>query len=318
MTGAGGFLLVLVAGIISVLLLGWQGYRGYEADWVFGFLAVLWSLMMLMRLISLTAPHDPLEEPSGLAQKIILLLRQNHEKNRQKLLEISFGGSFVLFLSGIFVFAAWQIYCAAFSEGVMTMHDLRARIGVLAGDALWATGKVFDWGQLFMLLLSLSMMGFVLRSYAIHRSITRAVMIILSGYAVAGLVAFSGLEASGVGFALAGSDAAEQGIGGFLLGPLKAGDTMSLFDIVLLQSGLGGLAIITFLLFVPIGCISLAATKPGMDRIITVGGVMVGVVMILATFLSFTPALGAFLALCWIGLFLSWGASEYNLHMTAA
>lgn len=159
------------------------------------------------------------------------------------------------------------------------------------------------------------MMGFVLRSHAGNRSITRAILIVLCGYAVTGLIVFSGLEA-GKGFAVAQADVMGNGSGAvsYLLGTIEAGKTLSLFDILLLDSGLGGLAILTFALFVPLAYISLSAQKRSADWMVIGCGMIIGIVMILSVFLSFTPALGAFQALCWMGLFLGWGASENTLR----
>ena len=49
-----GYSGALIAGFFSVFLLAWRGYAGADAEWVFGFLSVFWSLIMMLRLVSLT------------------------------------------------------------------------------------------------------------------------------------------------------------------------------------------------------------------------------------------------------------------------
>lgn len=108
------FIFTLAAGFFSVFLLGWHGYNGYTTDWIYGFLAVFWSLIMMLRLMTLTAPYEPVSAQSNLAQKLIRSFREKQEQNRQQILENSFGGSFALFLGATFVFAAWQIFVQHF------------------------------------------------------------------------------------------------------------------------------------------------------------------------------------------------------------
>ena len=314
----GGFILSMAAGFFSVFLLGWQGYHGASADWVYGFLAVFWSLIMMLRLMTLTTPAT-VTGGSSLAQKIIGNFRERQEEDRQQLLENSFGGSYLLFLFGGILFAAWQVFCAAFpsQQGAFDSLDLMMRDFFSGGESqvLFFEGRIFDWGQGFLLLLALSMMGFVFRSHAAQKGLTRPMLIVLCAYAVSGYIAFAGLEPAGQGVAVAQADIIGNGSGAasFLLGSIPEGKTLSLFDIVLLESGIAGLAILTFILFIPLGYISLSAQAARADWMIVGCGMLAGSVLILSVFLSFTPALGGFMALCWMALFLAWGGAENNL-----
>lgn len=314
-----GFALSMAAGFFSVFLLGWKGYHGASADWVYGFLTVFWSLIMMLRLMTLTTPSEVIVAPSNLAQKIIGNFRDRQEERRQIILENSFGGSYVLFLVSGLVFAAWQIYCAAFPAQQAAFDSLdqmmQSFFALNGSRILFFEGRVFDWGQGFLLLLAFAMMGFVLRSHAAEKGLTRPMLIVLSAYAVSGYIAFAGLEPSGNGFALAQADMIGNGSGAaaFLLGSLPEGKVLSLFDIVLLEGGIAGLGILTFLLFIPLGYISLSAQNARTDLMIVACGMLAGSVLILSAFLSFTPALGGFMALCWMGLFLAWGGAENNL-----
>ncbi len=309
------FILAMAAGFFSVFLLAWHGYDGYSSDWIYGFLAVFWSLLMMMRLMTLTTPADVAEQSGKLAQKIIKSFRETQERSRQAVLETSLGGSFALFVGGLALFAAWQVFCAAFPSNTAIIEGvgLMARQFLGQDDSLSLTqARLFDWGQAFLLILSLAMMGFVLRSHAAKRNMMRPALLVLCAYAVAGYIAFTGLDRSGEGFALVGAELVGNGAGAlsYLKGTIPAGETLSLFDILLLESGIGGIAILTFILFVPLGYISLSAHNNGHDLVILTCGMLTGAVMILSVFLSFTPALGGFMALCWMGVFLAWGASE--------
>jgi len=318
------FLLSIAAGFFSVYLLGWRGYQGASADWVYGFLTVFWSLIMMLRLMTLTTPATATAMGGNLAQKIIATMQERQEENRQTILENSFGGSFVLFLFAGFVFAAWQIYCAAFPAQAPAIEGLAIMVGNFfqtgGTGVFWAQSRAFDWGQGFMLLLSLSMMGFVLRSHAAERGMTRTMLLVLCGYAAAGFLAFAGLDQVGTGAALAGADLVGNGAGAasFLLGVIPEGRVLSLFDILLLDGGIIGLSILTFLIFIPLGYICLAAQNGRVDTLVVACGLVIGSVMILSVFLSFTPAIGGFLALCWMGLFLAWGAAENSLQPAKA
>lgn len=309
-----GFALTIAAAAFSVFLLGWQLAQGHSADWVSGFLAVFWSLLMMLRLMTLTAMPASVSGNAGLAQKIIFMLRDRDEKNRQKILETSLGGSFSLFVLVAFVFAAWQVFCAAFPSNEAVLTDLKWQAAWMTESPLWAAGKVFDWGRAFLFLLSLCMMGFVLRSHADHSALVRPALIIVAGYAVSGLIAFAGLDTPKDTVMAGPADLVGNGAGAlaYLAGPLDE-KALSLFEVLLLENGVGGLALLTFLLFVPVGCVALAGHRPGADQVVAACGVAIGIVLILASFLPLTPFLVGFLALCWTGLCLAWGASEHFL-----
>lgn len=310
-----GFFLSLGAGFFTVFLLGWRGYHGVSADWIYGFLAAFWSLIMMLRLMTLTAPAEEVGGQSGLAQKLLGNFRERQEEDRQVILENAFGGSFLLFLIAGFAFAAWQAFCAAFpaQQSTFDVFGMMVRdfFGADAARPLVTEGRIFDWGQGFLLLLSLSMMGFVLRSHAARRGYTRPALIVLCAYALAGYVAFTGLE-SDTAAVLTQADFTGNGAGAasFFLGDFFRGKTASLFDVILLESGIVGLAILTFILFVPLGYITLAAQANGADRLIVCCGVLAGSTLILSVFLPLTPALGGLVALCWMALFLAWGGAE--------
>lgn len=313
-----GFFLSLAAGFFTVFLLGWRGYHGVSADWVYGFLAAFWSLIMMLRLMTLTAPAEEVDGQPGLAQKLLGNFREREEENRQIILENSFGGSFLLFLVAGFAFAGWQVFCAAFpaQQSAYDVFDMMVRdfFGAGAARPLVTEGRIFDWGQGFLLLLSLSMMGFVLRSHAARRDYTRPALIVLCSYAVAGYVAFIGLRPD-TATILTQADFAGNGAGAaaFFIGDFFGGKTASLFDILLLESGIVGLAMLTFILFVPLGYITLAAQARDTDWLIVCCGMLAGSTLILAVFLPLTPALGGLVALCWMALFLAWGGAENTL-----
>lgn len=317
-----GFSLTIAACFFTVFLIGWQGAEGAGADWVPGFLAVFWSLLMLLRLMTLTEPAMPHGVPEttalpggGLAQNILLSLRKNREEDRQKILEASFGGSFLLFLCGCLCLAGWQVFCLLYPHDAAGLESVE--ILLRAADPGFSTTpmKIFDWGSFFMLVLAFCMMAFNLRSYASDRSMTRVLLIVLCGYAVAGTMVFAGLATGGaptvtaVGFG-------GNGIGaGAYLGAKGAAAT--LFDAILIQSGVGGLALLAFILFVPLGYIALAAQARSVDGMVTACGLVCGGAIIASAFVPFTPYLGGFITLCSAALFLAWGASERRLTVIA-
>lgn len=318
-----GFIMAMMAGFFSVFLIGWHGYNGYSADWIYGFMAVFWSLIMMLRLMTLTTPAEKVESTETLPQKLLHSFRAAQEENRQAILESSFGGSFVLFLVAAFLFAGWQVFCAAFPSDDAAFDSFNMLVGQFfaQGDLPYAPSRtrLFDWGQGFLLLLSLSMMGFVLRSHAAEKGMTRAMLIVLCGYAVSGFIAFSGLQVTNTAMpSAAGLVGNGSGSAAHLLGDIAAPSRPSFFDYVLMESGIAGLAILTFLLFIPLGYICLCAQNTRSDKLVVVCGAITGSMMIFSFFLPFTPALGGFIALCWMALFLAWGASENTLRTAKA
>lgn len=324
MTKTAGFAGTVAAGFFSVFLLSWHGYTGDGTDWVFGFLAVFWSLIMMLRLMTLTEPVEISESNDFLAQKILRAFRERQEQSRKTILETAFGGSFVLFVVAGLAFAAWQVYCAAFPADQSGLEGLFLTIsgflGRLSGEGnslpvSLAQPRFFDWGQTFLLFLALCMMGFVLRSHAAEKGLTRPALLMLSGYAVAGFIACAGLG-GGDSYTVDQASLVGNGAGSlsYLLSTLPAGKNLTLFDILLLESGVVGLGLLTFLLFVPLGYIALSAQQGRTDPLVLVCGLLTGIVMILSVFLPFTPPVAGFMVLTSMGLFLAWGASETALR----
>lgn len=311
--GKAGFSMAMAAGFFSMFLLGWRGYEGHSADWIYGFLAVFWSLLMMLRIMILTEMSDH-GAPLTLAQKIIASFREKQEETRQLILESAFGGSFTVFLAAGILFAAWQVFCAAFPADAPTFEGLRLLFDQFF--ASWGTdgarspGGLYDWGQGFMLFLSLAMMGFVLRSYARDREMIRAMLLVLCAYAVSGYIAFSGLPETGGAVEKAALVGNGAGTLSYLLSTLAPTHTPSLFDIMLVESGIGGIAILTLILFIPLGSIALSAQARSADGVVIFCGVANGLSLILAIFLPFSPALAGYIGLCCMGIFLAWGASE--------
>lgn len=271
---------------------------------------------MMLRLMTLTEPAEVNNTSHSLAQKIINGLHAGQEENRQIILENSFGGSFTLFVIGGVFFAAWQIYCAAFPSDAATFEALFNQIARFMGHAPSAISvspdRFFNWGQGFMLFLSFCMMAFVLRSHAFDRRETRPALLILCGYAVAGFIIFIDLAYGGQPAVIADADLTGNGNGAisYLLGQLPEGKPLTLFDLLLLESGVGGIAILAFLLFVPLGYISLSAQQGRTDWVVVGTGCITGIILILSVFLTYSPAIGGLMGLCAMGLFLAWGASE--------
>lgn len=269
----------------------------------------------MLRLMTLTEPVEAQKVTFGLAQKIIVGMHERQEENRQVVLENSFGGSFALFVCAGILFAAWQIYCAAFPSDSLALDSLAVQFSRFFGDGRAANlspDRFFDWGQGFMLFLSFCMMAFVLRSHAVDRGLTRPMLLILCGYAVAGFIIFIDIAYSGRPGAVA--DAALTGNGNgaaaYLLGHIPDGQALTLFDLLLLESGIGGLGILAFLLFVPLGYISLSAHQGRTDWVVVTTGCISGLILILSIFLTYSPAIGGLMGLCAMALFLAWGASE--------
>ncbi|PZQ46816.1 MAG: hypothetical protein DI551_04510 [Micavibrio aeruginosavorus] len=315
MTRLAGFSLVMTAGFFSMFLLAWSHGSGFGADWVYGFLAIFWSLIMMLRLMSLTEPM-PLPEASGyLAQKIIRSLHEKQEQARDFLLKTSFGGSFLLFVFTGFSFAAWQIYCAANPsapmETALPVSDFLSRYQdrPMLGKTSALTA-VFDWGQGFMLLLSFFMMAFVMRTYAAEKTLARPALLIVCAYAVAGFILTLGLGGQGLDSYAASLSGNGSGSIAYLTGGLREGEYPSIFGIILVESGVVGLAILTFLLFIPLGCISLSSKRGITDNMVLCCGMLLGSMILVCVFQPFTPVLCGTAVLCLIGLFLAWGTAE--------
>lgn len=314
-----GFFLTIAASLFTIFLIGWQGTQQHNADWVPGFLAVFWSLVMMLRLLTLTRAAQEeggRRESAGLAQKIIFARRQKGEEARQKTLDLSFGGSFQLFLFACFLFAGWQIYCAIFPQQGPSLESLETLMKSVDAGISMAGPRLFDWAYLFLHILAFCMMAFVLRTYAPHRSMTRAFLIILGGYALSGLIVFAGLDATAADASAMGGFYGNGAGSSDYFSPRLQDSLPTLFDIVLIESGAGGMALLAFILFVPLG--SLALSGRGTDQLILTCGILTGLALIGAVFLPATPYLGAFITMCAAGLFLAWGASEAHLVAPSA
>ncbi len=312
-----GFSGTMVAGFFSVFLLTWHAYKGASADWVFGFLAVFWSMIMMLRLMTLTEPLELPQATGYLAQKILRALRLRQEQMRRMVLETAFGGSFVLFLAAGILYAAWQVYCAVFPVAQPSLEGLSSLIAGFGGaqHLSFAQPRFFDWGQGFLLFLAFAMMGFVLRSYAIEKAMTRPALIVLCGYAVAGFIACLGLGgANGITVESATLSGSGAGALSYLLSTLPAEKALTLFDILLMEGGVIGIALLAFLLFVPVGYIALSAQQGRTDRLVLCCGLIAGLVLILSVFMAFSPPVPGFMTLAAMGLFLAWGASETSLR----
>lgn len=286
-----GFIVTVLAGFLTAFLLAWQSYQGPAADWVSGFLCVMWSLLMLARLTILTAPPVMKDDTPRLAQKLIRTLQLKQVEQRNEILHKSFGNSFAIFLILGFVFVGWQIFCAAFSANHYRMDGVAGAVQAFfaAGGAtpLLAQARIFDWGQGFLFLLCLSMMGFMLRSYAQEKGFTRIALLILAGYVAAGAILFTGLPA--------------------------AVNAAPLLDAIIFENGVLGVTLLSFIVFVPLGFIWLSMQLRNRDWIVISSGTIAGAGLVGGAFLLVTPALIGFFVLCWMGLFLAWGASENRL-----
>ncbi|PZO86919.1 MAG: hypothetical protein DI626_05265 [Micavibrio aeruginosavorus] len=286
-TETAGFYGAVAAGVFSILMIGWKGIEGASADWVYGFLAVFWSLLMMLRLITLT-DQGPLPAGNHLAQQIIGSMYKSRDAVRRALLQTSLGGSFALFVGVCFVFAGWMAFQMVWDNAnaapfTMAEQFLRQSLGAQSVPVLSAMSvTLFDLGHFIMAMMTLSMMGFVLRSHGLKTAYVRPAMIIAASYATAGLIVFSGLEAS----------------------------AQSFFDEVVQHTGAVGAGILALMLFVPLGYISLTASLDDSDWMIVACAMITGSALICAVFLPFTPLLAAYMALCWMGVFLAWGACE--------
>lgn len=313
---ASSFLISMILCGFTVLLLGWQGYQDASASWVPGFLAVVWSMVLMLRILILTEPVRVVAPSSLLAQKITNAFRLKQEENRKSLLENSFGGSYVLFLFALVFFAMWQIFCAAFPSNEAALDGVRALtesfFSTRGQDFSWPLLRAYEWGEVFLAFLCLAIMGFVLRSVSLDRRLTAPAMLVLSSYAIAGYIFFAGLAAQTKGAFPFTPQWIGNGAGSaaYFEGALPENKAMTLFDLVLIESGIGGLAILSFIVFIPLGYLALAASNRHCDKTVCYGALLTGCAMILAFFLPFTPIMVGYFAMCWMAVFLGWGHAE--------
>jgi hypothetical protein len=311
------FITTIIAGFMTCILFAWQGMSGMNADWVPGFLCVCWSLLMLMRLMMLTAPAQGDTGQKHLAYRILYAMDKNAERKRQSVLDQSFGTPFAAFLLlGIF-FAAWQLFCTLYATGHYQVLGFSGAVEnfFAAYDRTPAltSSLIFEWGQGFFYILCVAMMGFVLRSYAGLIEENRITLLILSSYMVGGVITFFGLGGGMVNTDL------QAGLIGF--GP--AGDmfdrSVLLFDRLVLHNGILGLAFMACILFVPLAFIWISKPdRTGRDYLVSICGTLAALSLFLSVFFPLHPALDGFLFLCWMGLFLAWGGAERRMIMASA
>ncbi len=295
-------------GVFSVLLIGWQGHQGYVGGWVFGFLAVIWSLLMMARLITLSVPQEAVFASKNLAQKILHHFYLRREEHRRILLLGALGGSYPVFVLAMFLFLGWQIYCTLNPSEKAMMDGLSQNMAMIDSSITADFQTLYAQAQTIMMALFACVVAFVFRSHAQNKNATRPLIIVVAGYAVSGLIAFyglpQGLDASPLSASWAGSGA---GTGAWL--PVSG--TPALFDIILVETGVLGLAILAFALFVPLGGMTLHAKAfDGGDKITLICSMIVAMCLILAIFLPLTASLGAYIAMCFLGVFAGWGALE--------
>ncbi len=311
-----GFILTIAAGLASCVLLTWQQQAGARADWVPGFLCALWSLLMMGRLLVLTAPSRALIAKNHLAARIIHALDRTDEGRRRNLLQHSFGTPYVIFLGLGMLLLGWQVFCAIFSANNYRIEGFTNAVTAFFAahgqtqTPLSAQVAAFEWGQGFLYFLCLSMMGFLLRSYAALGREVRITLLVLAAYVAAGWITFFGLTLEGVAPNL---DASFVGYGP---AAALAGEAKTLFDRILLESGIFGIAFMAFIVCIPFGFIGMAGAARR-DWVTVMCGTLAGIALVLSIFLALSPALGGFIFLCWMAVFLAWGRSESVLiHKT--
>ena len=290
-----GFALTVGAGFLSCCLLAWQGFEGPKADWVSGFLCVLWSLLMLARLMVLTTPNT-MSSSSHLAQKIIHSLHQKHEDKRGSVLQQSFNTSFAIFVVLGFVLCGWQLFFSLYQNAP---DPAMAEFLAANGHNSWLSAtSLFDWGQSFSYLLCLSMMGFLLRSYAADIAAVRPALLVFSGYIAAGLILFSGLSQN---WSMP-DNLAFIGYG--------AENASLLIETLMQETGIMGVALLAAMFAVPLFFIWLSIDRSKRDWIVLASGSIAFLGLAGSLFVGIHPALGGFVFLCAMGVFLAWGASE--------
>lgn len=310
-----GFLLTIAAGLASCVLLTWHQQTGAQADWVPGFLCALWSLLMMARLLVLTSPSRALMAKRHLAARIIHALDRSDEGRRRNLLQQSFGVPYVIFLSMGLMLLGWQIFCAVFSANNYRIEGfMEATTGFLQSHGqtpLSGQAMAFEWGQGFLYFLCLSMMGFLLRSYATLTREVRITLLVLASYVAAGWITFFGLTLEGINPHL------DVSMVGYGPAAELVADSKTLFDRMLLESGTFGVAFMAFILCIPLGFISMAALARR-DFLSVVCGALAVIALVMSVFLALNPALGGFIFLCWMAVFLAWGRSETILSAKTA
>jgi hypothetical protein len=288
-----GFILALGSAGFTIFLLGWAGYNTESSGWVYGFLPVFWSLLMMLRLMTLTDRPMNTEHESGLAGLILRLFHDRRAVRDQNLLQNALGGWFPFLIATAFAYGIWAVISAGNGLDKTIPPEALSFLATRGLTPPSPAATLFDTGRDFMILISICMMAFVLRSYGSNLLLLRPAQIILCGYAVAGLIFFMALEKK---------------------------DTVSaivVFEKILLQNGLGGVLTATLFALLPLG--ALAFSRSGdRDSLVTGTGFVMGLALILCFFMPFTPAIGGYAALCAAGLFLASGHADLQKLDTAS
>lgn len=311
-----GFMLTCLMAFFSVCLIAWDGYKDYQSGWVFGLLAVIWSLMMMLRLLSLSATQGPAattQHHAGLAQTLLHHFYQSRDNQRRGILVSSIGGAYPLFVASVFFLCGWFVYCAAMPAAAPLMQDVRSAVYAIepaAGDVFF---DLYAQAHLFMLSLLACVAAFVLRSQGSEIKAVRSVILICAGYAVAGFVLFCGFAVDDGGLAIRPEwTGSGVGTGAWLADSVYGQARPSLFDILLLQGGVVSVAITAFALFIPLGALTLSSAAQVGGWLVLAATLLIAVCLILSFFIPFFPALGAYMAMCLMGIFLAWGMLDNN------
>jgi hypothetical protein len=308
------FCITLCAGFLTCALLAYRGYHGAAADWVFGFCCLLWSFLMLARVAALTAPALLQKDRGHLARRVLNALYARDQAAREGVLQQTFGPSFLTVLALGLAYAGWNLLCLFLPDGRESMFALSQSINAFFAGSARAPDPMpsllFDWTHGFLVILTLTMMGFVLRSFMQQMALLRAALLIVSGYIVAGgitLIALHGSLLDGLGIIPTSPPSGWVGTGPALW-PSSA--PISLMHITLGESGLIGWVLCVLLLATPLVSLWAGLQKNGLDWVLGAGGTLGACALALGLFLPLSPALGGYLILCAMSVFLAWGGAN--------
>lgn len=264
---------------------------------------------MLARVASLTAPALLHKDRGHLARRLINALYVHDQIKREAILQQAFAPSFLTVLFCAFVYAGWHLLCLFLPDGRAQMAAISNAIDAFFAGSVRSPDPMpsllFDWTHGFLVVLTLAMMGFVLRSFMQHRSLLRMALLIASGYIVAGGITLLSLTSSGNLSALTPS-------GWVGIGPSvwPATGPISLLHITLGESGLIGWILFTMLLFTPLVSLWAGLQKNGIDWVLGLGGTLGVAALAMGLFLPLSPVLGGYLVLCTMAVFLAWGGAD--------
>ena len=242
---------------------------------------------MMLRLLTLTDSQVAGPLPAGLAGRILQLFHDRRGAQQNKVLNTALGGWFPLLMVASFLYIALRVTQIPLLIGadIIVPPDALSFLAARGLESPSLTASLFDAGRDFMILMALTMMGFVLRSYASLVLFMRPVQITLCAYAIAGLIFFSNLEQN------------------------LFSSVVIVFEYILLQNG--AMALIICVVFVLVPLTALALSRPGgRDALITACGFVSGLSLLVCFFIPFTPALTGYAALCGVALFLAWGHAD--------